>query len=262
MNDKFRNYLDSITDNDVRELVRKNSFVTGGAIASLLLNEKVNDYDIYFTNKDTVREVCNYYISKFKEKNPFFNNIELSSEEEGRIKIVVKSSGVAKDDKISDEEKELYIPSFLSTNAITLTNKVQLITRFYGSPEDIHSNFDFLHCTCYWTPTDNSVVTSTEALECLLARELKYVGSKYPLASIIRSRKFLGRGFTIDAGQYLKMCLQLNDLDLTKLSVLEEQLTGVDAAYFSQMLACIKNEHITEGRVDNTYLMQLINRFF
>ena len=46
-------------------------------------------------------------------------------------------------------EEKKYRPVFLSSNAITLSNKVQLVLRFYGEPEKIHENYDFVHCTSW-----------------------------------------------------------------------------------------------------------------
>ena len=66
------------------------------------------------------------------------------------------------------------------------------------------------------------------------------MGSKYPLCSIIRTRKFIQRGYTINAGQYLKMAMQLNELDLKDVSVLQDQLIGVDSAYFDMVIRCNK----------------------
>ena len=62
----------------------------------------------------------------------------------------------------------------------------------------------------------------------------------------------------------LKMCIQLNELDLKDVKVLEEQLTGVDTTYF-QMMVDELQKHIEEtgdSRVDTTYAMQLINKLF
>jgi hypothetical protein len=42
--------------------------------------------------------------------------------------------------------------------------------------------------------------------------------------------------------------------------VLEEQLTGVDTAYFRQLLDSLKEKSDATGKVDETYLMDLIDR--
>ena len=89
------------------------------------------------------------------------------------------------------------------------------------------------------------------------------MGSKYPLCSIIRSRKFISRG-SINAGQYLKMCMQLNELDLKDVSVLQDQLVGVDSAYFNMVIGAMaeKKENDPTWQLDNSYLFEVINRIF
>ena len=56
----------SIEDERVREVVKQNAIVTGGAIASMLLKEPVNDYDIYFRTREAVLAVATYYVGRFK----------------------------------------------------------------------------------------------------------------------------------------------------------------------------------------------------
>lgn len=178
------------------------------------------------------------------------------------------------------ESKGKHHPKFMSSNAITLAGKIQLITRFYGEPEQIHENYDFIHCTCFYKSWDKELVLPAAALEAILARELRYVGSLYPLCSIIRIRKFIARGWTINAGQILKMCLQVSDLDLRNLETLEDQLVGVDAAYFQAIISRLQTKQdeettklITDGmspaeaklktdKIDTSYLMTIIDRIF
>lgn len=203
-----------------------------------------------------------------------------------RIKIYVASKGVAaenpevlkepvadifealdKADSVSAEaleEKEKYRPVFLSSNAITLSNKIQLVMRFYGEPKEIHKNYDFVHCTNYWTSWDNKLVLQPLALESILNKELKYVGSLYPVCSVIRTRKFLARGWMINAGQYLKMLFQVSQLDLTDINVLEDQLVGVDSSYFNCLIEALqdKKEKDPTFVIDNSYLSTIIDKIF
>ena len=167
-------------------------------------------------------------------------------------------------DQLAGDQGEPYRPVFLSTNAITLSHKVQLIVRFYGAPDQIHENYDFVHCTNYYDHATEQVVLRPEALEALMSKELRYVGSKYPLCSVIRTRKFIQRGFHINAGQYLKMLFQVSQLDLTDIDVLEDQLIGVDSAYFMLVIDALRNadEKNADFTVDNTYLATLIDRIF
>ena len=68
LNKKIKDWVNSIEDEKVRNAVEKNTVVTGGAIASLLLNEEVKDFDIYFTNKETTKLVSEYYVKQFNER--------------------------------------------------------------------------------------------------------------------------------------------------------------------------------------------------
>jgi hypothetical protein len=158
-----------------------------------------------------------------------------------------------------DDGKQKYRPVFMSTNAITLSNKLQLILRFYGEPDEIHKNYDFVHCTNYWT-SEGHLELRSAALESLLSRELRYVGSKYPICSIIRLRKFIARGWTINAGQIVKMVMQISELDLTSIEVLRDQLTGVDVAYFIELINKIAEKD--PNKVNSAYLIEIIDRMF
>lgn len=273
LNKKHKQFVSSIEDAYVRNLVDKNSIITGGCIVSMLLNEPVNDFDYYFTDKETCSKVANYFVKKFNGKTG--SDVKVL-DEEGRIKIYIASEGIASDlpesngaeddmesTTIIDDPNE-FRAVFLSSNAISLTNKVQLVIRFYGNPEEIHSSYDFVHATCYWTSSDNHLVLPQKALESIITKDLVYTGSKYPLCSIIRTKKFIGRGWRINAGQYVKMALQLNELDLLDASVLEEQLTGVDSAYFNQVISYIKQRKESDPSftIDSSYLIAVIDRIF
>jgi hypothetical protein len=314
---KFNEWLESIGDEEVKKLVKKNTVITGGCIASMINNEKISDYDVYFTDQKTAIAVARYYIGKFKEMKPdgpkinlytsddFKNSdseisleyakqkaikegeeksadadlmdfYEMSSlsKEEGRVFIYIGNVGVVAEKKIDlddcenplDEESEdtddktkpKYRPIFFSSNAITLSDKIQIVTRFYGSAGQIHSNFDFVHATNYWTSDKGKVVFGLEAYEACHNKELIYVGSKYPVCSLFRMRKFISRGFTINAGEILKIAMNVNEFDLTNVKVLRDQLIGVDSAYFMQLINSIKSKDL----VNRMYLTEIINKMF
>ena len=44
-----------------------------------------------------------------------------------------------------------YALKYATNNAITLSDKIQIVLRFYGEPEDLHKNYDYVHCTSYYT---------------------------------------------------------------------------------------------------------------
>ena len=338
---KLNDWLQSIDDVELRNYVKDKIIVSGGCIASLLMNEKVNDFDIYLTEKTAAAKLARYYLSKFRNNpSPRFKNgnkfIRMWVEDKtDRVKIVIKSAGAAAEidpggyeyfemspaERAADyveqvtaplradadeeaslnttvndmdpgmpdvdnpafvdliasvnealeapkqtgpgaKEKNKYRPVFMSTNAITLSDQIQIVVRFYGTAEEIHKHFDFVHCTNYYTSADDKLVVTDKALLSLMNRKLSYVGTLYPVCTIIRLRKFLRRGWTFDAGLALKIAHQMSELDLTDPVVLEDQLTGVDAAYFEELINILKADKAAGKTIDDTYLMNLIDRMF
>ena len=323
---KTNEWLESITDEKLRKSVSKHIIVTGGAIASMYLNEDVNDYDIYISDKQVLINLAQYYCDQFnadtgkqawvldgedvfmwksghRQLSDFahgYADIAYSTDmewdstdrthgpsgmllniEPDQVKIMVNSDGVAANDQTADDvdydveeyveqtntadkPKQKYRPIFISSNAITLSDKIQLVIRFHGSPEVIHSNYDFVHCTGYWHSADNKVVADADVLEALLNKRLVYRGSKYPIASMIRTRKFIKRGYHINAGQYLKMAMQISKLDLTNIYVLEDQLTEVDSIYFMQFIAQVRTKIESGKSIDLTgdYVTSVIDKIF
>lgn len=307
LRNKINAWADTITDEGLRDRCRNEAIVTGGSIASMLLGEDVNDFDVYFRTKETVKAVADYYVKQFLEHRNAQGGVPVNiwveelkdSQGKDRVRIVVKSAGVACDGQerdyqyfemsgndhdageyvaeafdplsdvkdIADEAKEAvagqgdkYSAAFLSTNAISLRGKMQLILRFYGEPDEIHESYDFIHCMNYWESGTGKLTLRPEALEALLSRTLVYAGSQYPLCSVIRTRKFVKRGWRINAGQFLKMAMQISKLDMTDHITLEEQLTGVDVAYFAEVIAKIKERD--PEKVDAAYLTEIIDRMF
>lgn len=324
---KINDWIDSIDDENVQKAVKRDAIITGGCITSMLLNEPVNDYDVYFRTKETVKLVSEYYCKKFGEiKNNLDKKIQpwvldgadvelwkqgkkriedihpnwdgpdavyenkdeskipvmFYNVDKDRIKIMVDSDGIAGitvdppveiTEQLDDieyqqaekeQEDEKYRPIFLTTNAITLSNKIQLVIRFWGEVKDIHSNYDFVHATCSFDFRFGILDLPARALEAIINKELFYCGSKYPICSVIRTRKFIKRGWNINAGQYLKMCFQISELDLTDIAVLEDQLVGVDSVYFMQVIRNLQKmkEENKIDKVDTGYVMSIIDKIF
>ena len=282
--EKLNNYLASITDPVLVDKMKKDILVTGGSIASMLLNEEIKDYDVYFRTRETTLAVAEYYCKIARDEKiadmwvlhkdmEFVQNclkvnidwitevvkksIKDQDERRAQLDELVKdaeddltidsplevfpsfsalnnvhrfeghhislriihniyntfkndidriksysfgSFGVNGNDikvdpnkidtqDFDDEENGKYEIKFISANAITLSDKIQLVTRFYGEPSEIHKNFDFVHAMGVYDYHDNTLTTNIEQLESLLSKSLVYKGSLYPLASIFRARK-------------------------------------------------------------------------
>lgn len=275
---KVEDWLSSITDVELSNAVRKNILVSGGCITNMFLGEDVNDYDIYLMDKNVLVKLVEYYCKEFpsieimrgwerdkllssESENAGVKRIAIDNLKDEQVKLYFdeKNGGMGVNE---DKEKAsgLYVPIFFSPNAISLTDKIQIVLRFTGDAQAIHENYDFIHATNYYT-TKEGLVLNQRALESILTKQLMYQGSKYPLTSVIRVRKFLKRHWNINAGELLKIMFQISELDLKNTNVLEEQLIGIDVAYFGKLIEILRNVDI-EGGLTSRYLNTLIDRVF
>jgi len=286
-------WLESITDVKLRNRVKPNILLSGGSITSLFQCQDVNDYDIYIKDVNVLWELATYYTCRISGIEildgrclPTYRN-NLESDYRGQdIYTINNSYAIAvrtlKPDQIKiffkdgehkggmkiieptihphyETEPEPYQLAFLSPNAISLTNNIQIILRFHGDNEAIHKTFDFIHATNYFT-FETGLVTNVAALESIITKQLAYQGSLYPLTSIIRMKKFLLRGWSINAGEILKIMFQISELDLKNPDVLEEQLIGVDVAYFGKLIEVLRGAD--NQKFTSQYLNEIIDRVF
>lgn len=277
---KLEDWIKSIDDKKLQELVRRDVIVTGGCFVSLLLNTDVNDYDIYFATKETAMKVAEYYTKKHTRHIKICENYETYSQikekmsvrslpksDEDRIYVWISDSfekefmeyknNLKAKQKAEKKRHAIYEPVFFSENAITLSDDIQIILRFFGSPEEIHKNYDFSMTTNYYH--GEKLVLNPEAVESILTKEMKYIGSRYPICSLFRLRKYIERGFMINAGQILKIAWQINKLNLNDINVLKDQLIGVDSLFFYSLIVRLKNH---EGNIDYSVICQMIDEIF
>ena len=112
------NLCETIGDADIEKIIKERSFISGGCIPTMMLDGFVNDFDFYFISKEDVDKVKEYY-----------NSIEV------------------------DYNKKFHV-NLITENAINLSDKVQLITKFVGEPEDVVKNFDWQHIKSYYQYPD------------------------------------------------------------------------------------------------------------
>jgi hypothetical protein len=240
---------------------KSNIFVAGGAITSLLANEKPNDVDIYFRDVDYAK----YFITGALRNH--IRRVTTSATRAVVDRVLTNTSSreyvnethtVSLDAEAADiESLNTHIKGVgtiklkhLTRNALSfsgLAEKIpfQIIMRFVGEPEDVLTCFDFAHTKNFYLP-GQALYLSPRSLLSQTSKELKYEGSFFPFTSIIRTKKFMARGWSCSGGEYLKMVLQLAKLDWSNPEVLRDQLQGVDTIYFQDLLA-----RLPEGGVVN-----------
>lgn len=112
----MNNFLESINNSEIKNIIKERSYITGGCIPSMLMDEFVNDYDIYFYTKEDADRVKNY----------FENNHTKNKDDKFHVKLITE-------------------------NAINLSDKIQLITKFWGDPSFVTEEFDWAHIKSWYS---------------------------------------------------------------------------------------------------------------
>jgi len=164
------NFLSSIEEEDIKHTLKHRTFITGGAIPSMLMDEWVNDYDIYFYSQTDADKVRGYFERRLEYKGKFHVNL-------------------------------------LTENAINLSDKIQLITKFVGNPKNVVEKFDWQHIKSWYCCKTEKLHLTPDVYQLVVEKELIYTGSDYPLSSLMRLKKYIKKGWNVSNTTILHIAL-------------------------------------------------------
>ena len=289
---KIDELCDSISkeDKDLASELRRHCFVSGGAITSLLQGDEPNDYDIYIDDIDVLEKICNYYTlqwNKLHKRQRTFNVIKHTVEDGSNtdyVEIQVKSVGIAYEEGSEETTEDVDLPPkesveefdnvrknekkyeirCITSNAMSLSDDIQIVCRFCGNPEEIFKNYDFAHTKQSYVRNIDELMLNTESLVSIMSKRLIYTGSLFPVCSMFRVRKFIARGWTISSVEILKMAFQISKLDLSDINVLKEQCIGCDYFYMAAFIRELERwrESNPDTELNNEYMFELIEKVY
>ncbi len=255
-----------------------NSFIAGGAIISLSKEEKVKDYDLFVTSSDSVISLFNTLVRRTPNGSCF--ELVVNKDEQnpnlkrGSLKLAEGFREKNLDDFIDNfnyscKQNKSYnrtykvLPVYLSKNALTLSNGIQLIFRFIGEPKEVFTSFDYEHCKVYWRPNPLGLLLGTvtyegRSQESIAKNELIYTGNtRFVLSAISRLNKFIKRGWGIAPSSLLSLALSSSKVDWANRQALEEELLGIYGIE-NKTLKQILEMCSTENKVDLDKVVQVL----
>jgi len=174
----MKNFLETITDDKVTKILKEKSYITGGCIPSMLMDEFVNDYDIYLYYTEDANIVRKYFESKRKNSGTCIS--------EKQVKYEIK---------------------LITDNAINLSDKIQIITKFVGDPVFVTERFDWQHIKSWYDCNTCKLHLTSDVYQLVCEKELIYTGSDYPLSSLMRLKKYIKKGWNVSNSTILHIAL-------------------------------------------------------
>ncbi len=252
------------------------SFIAGGAILSVTKEEKIKDYDMFLTNAVSARYLANTFLrritggenvqllTQLDEVNPKISKGVLSLTNPDRMTTSIEEFIDSYNKRCKEEKNNNKVqPVYLSKNAITLSNGIQLIFRFIGEPEAVFSTFDYEHCKVYWRPKPLSLllgdlVYTGRSQESIAKNELIYTGNtRFVLSAISRLNKFIKRGWGISPSSLLSLAVTASKIDWSNRKVLEEELLGIYGIE-NKTLQLVLDMCSIENKVDLDKIVQVL----
>lgn len=176
---KIRNtFYDHMTNNRVDPIIQSTilsrGVLSGSAISSIYLNEKINDYDIYFMHDHEIMSV----------KEVFKGDAELQKQIE--------------DWNSYDDNQDIPVldGKTFTDKAITLKHKIQFI--IMGTLDQCRPTFDFMHCMPYYNFDIDMLVISPRQLWSIQNKTLVFNPKRDTPPTFERIEKFKKRGWKID----------------------------------------------------------------
>lgn len=205
----IQKHKDTIYRNLGKDLINllktTNAILAGGAITSLFSSKEINDYDIYFRNKeDLIVFVRNAFVDE--------ENLE--------------------EDQFVDVGAYTLICTSYTNKSITFSMnndlKIQLIHfDYFESINDIFNSYDFkINMGAFDFKTEEFVLHDDFLIDIASRRLCFNEKTAYPIMSSLRVQKYIERGYVISKKEMFKIGLAIADLNISSWQELEDQLSG------------------------------------
>lgn len=194
------------------------AMLVGGAITSILTKKDINDFDIYFKDRDSFM-MSLLDIRGLKDDLPvdeYPNDVEINFQYLDQYEFHY----------VCHTEKSItFNPKYSET-------LFQLIYQnFYKDVNEVFNDFDFTINMVGYDFELDEVVVHPEAMLHLSQRILvTNSGTKYPLISILRTNKYQERGYTISKKEMVKLLLAVSKLEFNSYEDVGKHIGGLYGA--------------------------------
>lgn len=168
--------------------------IAGGAIRSVFCSEDINDIDIYPSNAEEA-------LSLYESLNNNATSVAFSS------KSITFFHSAGKDKSVL----------------------VQLIIfDYFKDVADLFNTFDFTCCMGAYSPKYKKFILHDDFLADNLAKSLNFnMGTRFPLMSLVRLKKYTDKGFTVSKREVFKMGLAANSIKIDSWKDAVEHIGGM-----------------------------------
>lgn len=194
------------TDQELyQKLKHLDGVIAGGAITSIVSGRKINDFDIYFKNKEQCEKAIDYLINH-KDWNTVSNTDNA---------VTFKRTGLVTS----------MIVQFIKSDKL-----------LFEDPKDLINSFDFTINMAAFEIKSGKLYMHENFKEHIMQRKLIFnENTIYPIISMHRAIKYIQRGYKLSGYEQVKIALAINNLKMENYMDLKIQLQGIDTLEFAPL---------------------------
>lgn len=232
--------LDQLGEDLYDLLINNNAILAGGALTSILINKPINDYDLYFYNKDDINNLLNI-INKD-------NNFSLINETNNAY--TYDYMLMRKIDNIKCKGRRIVIQIIFNPEFMGL------------SPQDLINTFDFSVCQVAYDFKNNKFYYGNNFDKDIREREIHFnISSNHPIVSFMRVEKYKEKEFNIRSIEILKIIFKIKSLKFKTYKDVINQISGISSSYFMELTNFLSNENMINKPFNDEYFLELLNNY-
>lgn len=191
------------------------AMLVGGAITSILTKKEVNDFDIYFKDRDS-------FMLSLLDIRGLKENLPLDEYPED-VEINFQYLDQYEFQYVCHTEKSVTFRLKCSETLFQLIHQ-----NFYKDANEVFNDFDFTVNMVGYDFELDEVVVHPEAMLHLSQRILvTNSGTKYPLISVLRTNKYQERGYAISKKEMVKLLLAVSKLEFNSYEDVGKHIGGL-----------------------------------
>ena len=188
--------------NDIYDMLKETKCVlAGGAITSLFTNREINDFDLYFTSKESLSQVFAqaFGVSEDEFLQPYDLIVKFATK---RSMLCIDKSG---------------------------QQKLQLIHyKLHDSIESIFKSFDFEHVMGAFDFATEEFVLHENFMKANAQRLMQFnPATDFPITSMMRVQKYKERQYTISKAQMLRVAFTIANKEYASWEDVKSEISGL-----------------------------------
>jgi len=216
--DRERYLILAKLDKEMIELFKAHGvLLCGGAITSIFTGAKIRDWDLYFPSEASFTAVREAFIQHGKEQS--------------RTDLAMTYTWKKKQ------------------------RPFQLIwgVGYFDDPMKVYDHYDYTICMGGFDFQNDRFFFHEDFMKHLAQRRLVFNHkTDFPMSSLLRSMKYVSRGFFISGVELLKLAMTINAKKITNYKELRRQMMGIDTAF----LKALTDEWLKPEWSDKAYMLE------